>query len=164
MDNQEAYELVMKWPSFVEKFLGENDRSAVIFSSSLLDDILSRILKAFFIEGKISKDLIYGGNVPLGTFSSRIKCAYALGLINKNEYNDLNKIRKLRNMFAHEWGDIDLEQEDTTQICRSMHYISTASLPNEQLPRDCFNTAIGLLFSRLSHRALEVTHREERVD
>ena len=161
MNNQEAHDLLMKLPEFTKEFLSESDRSAVIFSSSLIDDLLSRILRAFFLEGNISKDLIYGGTAPLGTFSSRIKSSYALGLICKNEYNDLNKIRKLRNIFAHEWGDINLGNDNMTQICRSMYNIRTDIPAKKQKPRDCFNTVIGILFTQLSHRALITKNQDE---
>ena len=38
---------------------------------------------------------------PLATFSLRIKMAFALGIIDNRTRDDFEKIRKLRNAFAH---------------------------------------------------------------
>ncbi|MFK5986513.1 MAG: MltR family transcriptional regulator [Pseudomonadota bacterium] len=164
MDNQKANELLMKWPEFTKEFLNESDRSAVIFSCSLIDDLLGQILKAFFIEGDISKKLIYGENALLGDFTSRIQCLYALGLICKNKYADLNKLKELRNIFSNEWGDIDLGDEKMVKICRSMHNIRKDISPEVQLPRECFNSVIGVLFTQLSHIATITSHQQELVN
>lgn len=151
----------MKWPNFVEEFLEEGDRAAVIYSSSLLDDLLARLLKAFLIDKKASEELLFGGHAPLSTFSSRIKSCFCLGLILEEEYLDLNKIRKIRNEFAHNWDDINLNDSKLSQICKSMFYIRTDIELKNQVPRQCYNTAIGVLFPRLVHRAMKVEARAE---
>ena len=160
MNNEEAYKLVMQWPNFVGNFLNEADSAAVILACSLFDDILSRILIAFFVDCKISRELIYGGNAPLGTFSSRIKCTYSLGMLTKDELDDLNKLRKLRNEFAHKWNYLDLNNEKMISICRSMHHIRTDTPANKQTARECFNTVVGVLFPALTLRATQAQHKE----
>ena len=164
MDNVEAHKLLMDWPNFSREFLGEKDRAAVILACSFFDDILSRLLKAYFVDGKISRELIYGGNAPLGTFSSRIKCNYALGLLSKEEYDDLNRLRNLRNKFAHEWNYLDLNNDKMSSICRSMDHIRLDMPAKDQTPRECFNTVVGALFPSITQRAMRAQHREVHVE
>ena len=44
---------------------------------------------------------LFGPMAPLGSFASKIRMAYALNVITRDVYRDLEKLRKLRNAFAH---------------------------------------------------------------
>lgn len=92
-----------QFDSFVEDFFSEKlERSIVIVGASKIDDILLLILKKYFVDPVDSKkDELLEGDRPLSTFSSRIKTTYRLGLIDKNLYNILEKVRSVRNLCAH---------------------------------------------------------------
>ncbi|MBC8040763.1 MAG: transcriptional regulator [Opitutaceae bacterium] len=66
--------------------------------------------------------LIEGFNAPLGTFSSRIKAAYAIGLITKDQFLDLERLRKIRNEFAHSWKSVDLSKQKVAALIDSMAF------------------------------------------
>jgi len=59
------------------------------------------MIRAFFLENEGAEKLLSGFNAPLGTFSSRIAGASALGLLTDKEFKQLNLIREVRNEFAH---------------------------------------------------------------
>lgn len=80
---------------FLSEFNKESDRGAVLIAGTMLDDRLKEILKSFLADSKSSVDLLEGFNAPLGTFSSRIAACFSLGLIQKNEFEELNIIRKI---------------------------------------------------------------------
>lgn len=44
---------------------------------------------------------LFGDTRPLGNFSAKIDLAFALGLIDSDNYKRLTTIRKIRNVFAH---------------------------------------------------------------
>jgi len=88
---------------FLEEFQDETDRGASILAGTILEEKLKNILTEYFIECRQSKELLDGNNAPIGTFSSRLNMAYALGLISDYEYIDCNIIRKIRNEFAHKF-------------------------------------------------------------
>ena len=48
---------------------------------------------------------------PLSTFAAKIDMAYALGIIPREMYEELGKIRKLRNEFAHSTDILYFESE-----------------------------------------------------
>lgn len=79
----------------------ESLRGRVLLACSFLDNWLAACIYNYLLDDKASRELLDGFNAPLSTFSSRIKACRALGLITKQEYSDLNKLRELRNFYAH---------------------------------------------------------------
>ena len=100
---------ILRLGKFLDSFYKESDRGAILMAGSVLDEVLSSMLQAFFIDTSESKRLVNDFNAPLGTFSSRILAAYAMGLIEKQEYIEVEAIRKIRNLFGHSWDGIDFE-------------------------------------------------------
>ncbi|MCC7596730.1 transcriptional regulator [Janthinobacterium sp. FW305-129] len=66
--------------------------------------------------------LVEGFNAPLGTFSSRIKAAYSIGLITKEQFQDLEILRKIRNEFAHNWKPVDMAKQKIAALIDNMTY------------------------------------------
>jgi mannitol operon repressor len=87
--------------AFLREFQSETDRGAALVGAALIDQKLADTLRSFFAAGKTAGELLDGGTAPLGTFSARIKAAYALGLIDDFELTECDLIRKVRNEFAH---------------------------------------------------------------
>jgi len=91
---------------FTEELLSENSsRIIIIVGSSKIDDSLASIIKKGLIP-KLAKnnepDELLEYDNPLSTFSSKIKISYRLGIIDITFYNVLEKIRKIRNIGAHQ--------------------------------------------------------------
>jgi len=91
---------------FTEDFLKEEtSRIIIIIGSSKIDDYLVNIIKKGLFP-KAAKnnepDELLEYDNPLSTFSSKIKITYRLGLIDVSFYNVLEKIRKIRNIGAHQ--------------------------------------------------------------
>lgn len=68
--------------------------------------------------------LLNGFNAPLGTFSSRIHIAFALGLITKSQFSDLEHLRKIRNEFAHSWKLLSFEDKKITSHIKGISFSS----------------------------------------
>jgi len=85
-----------------------DDRGLVLSLAAFAEDALGSLLREFMIPSEATNQLLDGFNAPLGTLSSRIKACLALGLITKDQYSDLERLRKIRNEFAHHWRHIDL--------------------------------------------------------
>lgn len=105
---------------FLVEFQKESDRGAALVGAALLDARLERILRSHFIEGKSSNELLDGGNAPLASFSSRIKCCHALGLITGDEKQDIDLIRAIRNAFAHQDHGLNFENAKIKGLCSSL--------------------------------------------
>lgn len=91
---------------FAEDFLGESSsRIVIIVGASKIDDALGEIIRKGLLpklaKEKENDELIEGDN-PLSTFSSKIKMAYRLGYVDITFYRVLDKIRRIRNIGAHQ--------------------------------------------------------------
>lgn len=91
--------------SFVEDLLDErNDRLVIIVGASRIDDLLYLILKKYLLpkdSKKSQQDELLEGDNPIGTFSSRIKMIYRLGIIDVELFKALERVRAIRNRSAH---------------------------------------------------------------
>ncbi len=100
------------WSRWSKEYQSNNDRGLVIISTSILDHLLARLLEGFLINDRSAiHDLLDGSYAPLGCFAARISAAYSLGLIIKDERDDLNILRKIRNEFAHKTTEASLSDK-----------------------------------------------------
>ena len=57
-------------------------------------------------------EALFSDNGPLHAFASKIKVAHALGLLNDDLTHDLNRLRDIRNAFAHALLPLNFEHPD----------------------------------------------------
>jgi DNA-binding MltR family transcriptional regulator len=98
----------------------ETDRGCALMAAAYLDAELESLLRVHFVQNKTVADDLLGQNRPLGTFSSRIDLAYALGLIPTTSFRDLHLIRKIRNDFAHKAAPLSFEYDPMAARCREL--------------------------------------------
>lgn len=136
----------------------ESDWGCTLMSCSCLDAILYKILQGFFVEGDTSKKLIEGFNAPLGSFSTRISAAFALGLISDQEYREITILRRVRNRFAHH-VQASFDMQDIRDLC----YNLTLNVPDVD-PRGRYVTSALVLIHRLSKRVAHVATIRRRSE
>ncbi|MGO4704483.1 transcriptional regulator [Microvirga sp. 2MCAF38] len=107
--------------AFLKELNKETERGAALAAAAMIDDLLGKALQAFLIENKGAQALLSGFNAPLGTFSSKIAAAYALGVISEREYRECELIRKIRNEFAHK-VQISFESQALADMCRALSF------------------------------------------
>ncbi|NPU93980.1 MAG: hypothetical protein HPY82_18880 [Gammaproteobacteria bacterium] len=73
-------------------------------------------------------DKIFDGYGPLATFSAKTDMALLLGLITERVHKDINLIRKIRNIFAHEAEKVGFEIDQVKGLCAKLW-------PAEGIPR-----------------------------
>jgi DNA-binding MltR family transcriptional regulator len=102
----------------------ESDRGCILVAASALSVFLEEMLKlALVAEPHALKHAIkplFEPMGPLATFSAKIKLAYGLGLINKSDFTDLEKIRKIRNIASHEHSTMTFESQRIIEINRTL--------------------------------------------
>ena len=104
-----------------------DDRGLVLSLAAFAEDALGSLLREFMVPSEATKLLLDGFNAPLGTFSARIKACLALGLIAKDQYNDLERLRKIRNEFAHHWRHVGLSSHSVAGHVAALSYGSLTS-------------------------------------
>lgn len=81
-----------------------SDYEAALLSASLLEYMLMQAITTKFIPlGKDHLDSLFShdGVGPLCTFSAKIKLSYALGILSSETRSQIERIRIVRNHFAH---------------------------------------------------------------
>ena len=154
---------IQEFSKFLSEFQGETDRGAALVGAALIDIRLSETLRAFMVSPKAAGVLLDGGTAPLGTFSSRIKATFAVGLIDAHERAECDLIRKVRNEFAHQPHGITFADPKIEALCDRLQ----SDLPGGReahvgKPRSVFVNAVILTVLRLTYRAEHVA-LERRV-
>lgn len=103
--------------AYLAAVLKESERGKILVTISYLDELLARAFKA---KMHLTKDLtneLFKGFGPLSTLSARTKIAYALGWIGEDTNHDLNKMRSIRNEFAHGHTAMDFSDPSVAARC-----------------------------------------------
>ena len=100
---------IKEFSSFIEEFIEESDRAAVILGVAKLDLLLYQIFQKHLVSNPGGEDKFLDSDGPLVTFSAKINLAYRLGLTDNSVTRALHLIRKIRNDFAHEVEGCSLE-------------------------------------------------------
>jgi hypothetical protein len=98
----------MEWvtaKSDVEDALKEleegGDRAAAIVAAALVEEHLTDALKAYLHRHpKITAEL-FGRSGALGSFGPKIDLAFLVGMFGASSHKELDTIRKVRDLFAH---------------------------------------------------------------
>lgn len=97
-----------------------SDRGTVLVGAAVVDNCLRRILFVAMPDSDAANELLADdGRAPLGTFSARTLAARAMGLISAEEQSCINTIRKIRNIYAHEFGHA-IDQNSIDDMCRDL--------------------------------------------
>jgi hypothetical protein len=99
-----------------------DERGLILSLAAFAEDSLGALLKSFLLPSQAARDLLEGFNAPLGTLSSRIKAALALGLITQDQYEDLERLRKIRNEFSHTWKPISFSDQHIAAHIKAINY------------------------------------------
>jgi hypothetical protein len=87
---------------FIDDFITESDRAAVILGAAKLDGFLLAILERHLLPHPGTRDELLENDNPLAPFSARIQICHRLGLIDDQFTKLLHLLRRLRNEFAHQ--------------------------------------------------------------
>jgi mannitol operon repressor len=154
---------INEFSRFLKIFGEESDRGAALAAATYLDERLKGILESFLSDTKATQELLGGFNAPLGTFSARIKAAYSLGLIQDNEFEELETIRKIRNEFAHSWDGVSFDTQKVADLCRLLPWLGPTEFEADSGPRERFNNAVAILLADFLWRSKLVGKERRRL-
>ncbi len=110
--------------AFTKELMGESDRAAALVAAAEVESYLVHLLMFEFT--RLSEEerelLFFGRNGTLSEFADRISVAYGLGVIHPDERDDLDRIRRIRNAFAHSAIPLTFENELIATECSRLFY------------------------------------------
>lgn len=112
-------------------------RVAAIVGSTFLEDVTHLAITTKTVDlSKDDSDKLYVGSAPLSSFSAKILAAYALGLIGPKARHDLDRIREIRNAFAHAKISVTFETPAIANTISGLHFralsVDWETLSNQQ--------------------------------
>ena len=81
---------------------------AAIIEEQLLRALLTKMRP---LSGEMKKRL-FDGYGPLSSFSAKIDLSYALQILNKDQYDDLTVIRRIRSQFGHSMPLVNFDKPE----------------------------------------------------
>ncbi len=124
----------------------ESDRGVAILGVSMLDQRLLELLHHLFVPCPQTKQLLSG---PVSSFANRLNLAMATGLIAADEYAECNRLRAIRNDFAHKFElDFSFSNEQVKKRCDKLEMFYEPDGEDEQTdenaePEEPFETEIS---------------------
>jgi hypothetical protein len=110
----------------VDTYVGESDRAAAVLGGSFVDVMLEDVLKASMVDDPKVAEL-FKGYSPLATSSAKTNIAHAIGLLPQNMRGDLDKIRRIRNHFAHHPDATSFDVAPARDICSTLSIVDPGS-------------------------------------
>ena len=104
------------WERFRQEHTKADDRSCAILLAAYLDNCLHVLVSSALLHVETTGKELLGDMMPLGTFSAKTKIAHCLNLIPSSVYKDINHIRTIRNLFAHQLHGLEFEQSPIKDI------------------------------------------------
>jgi hypothetical protein len=107
-------------------------RATAIVATALLEDALRWCLAGYLIpagsdRGQLPEEdqsAVFDNEIaPLNTFHAKIVIGYSLGIYGKITRDDLNRIKRIRNQFAHSFRPITFRTPEIAKECLELCYI-----------------------------------------
>ena len=106
------------------------DRSRAIVGATIIETQLEKLLSIHLVNNSKLKKKSFDYNGFLGTFSAKINACFLLGLISKKLYNDIDRIRDIRNTFAHNLINCDFNRPDIKSEVHKLKLLQEAFSSN----------------------------------
>jgi DNA-binding MltR family transcriptional regulator len=108
------------------------DRATALVLGSILEQGIETAIFSHCAVGRKAEDeeaerrkLFGSGEDPPMNFAVKIRLAYALGVYGSNARDDLDLMRTIRNLFAHDQGHLSFDDEVVLGLCRQIKWLDT---------------------------------------
>lgn len=105
-----------------------SDRATAVCALAGLDYMLESCLRDVLNRDLRDSDFS-GASGVLSNLSAKIRIAYAIGFISKDEESELNLLRRIRNDFAHSIGNSTFWTPPTFDRCKSLKLCDRLYMP-----------------------------------
>jgi hypothetical protein len=143
--------------------------ACVLICASHIEKALGALLESFLNPCETSRNMLNNAFGVLSTFAARLDMCYSLGLIPKFMYVNLNRIREIRNLFAHSHEPVSFETPEVMAICNALtlpnavdnlgNPVESPAIFKTTDPRSRFCQVAVMAQSRIVLTALGIQHR-----
>ena len=153
------------------EFHDSTDRVIAVIGAAYLDSMLDKLFRAALIREPDEVDKLLRPDAPLGSNGARYQLAFCLGLITRDQRDDLKLIAKIRNAFAHDFKISSFATSPVREHCAELKQPGVLAAMPAQLfqesearmfeeyvretsatPREQYRTSVFALFGSLLRR------------
>jgi DNA-binding MltR family transcriptional regulator len=117
------------------EFHDSPDRVIAVIGAAYLDSMLDQLLRKAFVDSPEDVERMLRPDGPLGSNGSRYQLCYCLGLITREQRDDLKIIAKIRNAFAHDFKTAHFDTDRIRDYCSALKQPQIlAALPAQLFP------------------------------
>jgi hypothetical protein len=140
-----------------------DDRHSFRASVSLINDILEKMIISFLVD-HISNDnpVLFEEIKPEKNFSFSVRLAYHLGLLSELEFNDLQIVNSIDELYDINSFEFSYEIEAIKTKCFKLQFLKSKKPPDDMLAnrsaRDFFKINITFLAALLNTKIEKIEH------
>ena len=98
------------WSGFFRELKGESDRGTALLYAAWIDHLLEQKLRLHFSKGNAKqRDQLFEETGAFHTFASKVSAAFCLGWLDPDVRHDIDLIRRIRNLFAHQIHGLSMD-------------------------------------------------------
>lgn len=100
----------------------ESDYTTVIVGTALVETALRLSIRARMNSAltRVDEQQLFDGDAPLSTFSSKIRVAFAFEVLDAELRDEVNRLRAIRNAFAHSSRVLNFDTTEVANVCREL--------------------------------------------
>ncbi|MGY2685047.1 hypothetical protein [Pseudomonas tolaasii] len=146
---------------FVDEFKGESDRGCAVLVLCVLEDLLIEAVKQRLPV--CSSDELRA-IAPFGKLATVVSNAFLIGAVSKRERDELLRLIKIRNKFAHKALDgLSFFHPDIIDMCRKLELADVFDEFSSDNPRTRFTVSALLVYCTL-HNTLGVVEKLKELE
>ena len=122
-------------------------RSAAILSGAIVESRLETALKQSFHRDTKMTDELFGISGAIGSFSTKVKLGFLIGMYSLKARKELETITKIRNLFAHKLDVINFDGQQIKAMANNLTLCYTESFTITNLVPRTKNTLLTLTYN-----------------
>lgn len=137
--------------SFIDEFKGESDRGCAVLVLCVLEDLLIETVKHRL---PVCSNDELRSIAPFGRLSTTVSNAFLIGAVSKRERDELYRLIKIRNKFAHKALEgLSFSHPDIIDLCKKLELADVFDEFKSEVPRIRFNVSALIVYCSL-HNSL----------
>lgn len=119
----------------LQSLQNDSDRAVAIVAASLVETRLEEAILSYLQrDDKIVQDL-FRSSGPLGSFSAKIRIAYLMGITSKVLMHELERMKNIRNKFAHNLSAMSFDETAIADQCKNLKIIDDVCREPDDMER-----------------------------
>jgi len=153
-----------QFESIITDAAAMDPRAAALVLASITDNLLEFAIRLNFVSlsEKRFNVLFRNPTAPLSSFSAKIAVGHALGLYGEEFRSQLDRLRGIRNAFAHAMLPVTFDEPLIAEECRKLDPARLTSgqyKPEENSPRERFTVVSTMIATHLIKSIGALSHK-----